>query len=154
MELVSTDIPVLRDWLVPDVPSHWPPFMHSISRVWPQSEPLIPENIPEESCLKRTLNGRILPTMLYNIARRWTVNSQSEIDTPPPSLLGMTSSGSLPHIPHDCKYSKALPTFPWLREPVFCCRLARPKLRLGRFRDLTCNVAKSKNPRILLKHHV
>ena len=41
MELNSSRVPSFRDWLVQEVPSHWSPSMHFVSRVSPRFEPPI-----------------------------------------------------------------------------------------------------------------
>lgn len=48
VELDSSKVPVLHDWLAQAVPSHWTPSMHSINRLWPRFEPLILGNRLEE----------------------------------------------------------------------------------------------------------
>lgn len=96
--------------------------------------------------MKGPLNGRISPNLEHDIRERWTVNGQSGTATPPPRKLGMTSSELLPHVFNDCKYSKALPTFPWLQERVFCCSLAILKRRPSTFRHLTYSIADSRLP--------
>ena len=39
VELKSSRVPSLRDWLVQEVPSHWSSSMHSVNSVSPRFEP-------------------------------------------------------------------------------------------------------------------
>ena len=70
MELDSSRVPTLHDWLTQDAISHWSPTMHSVSVVWLRSKPLILENRPKVSCLKGVLTGRISPNVVHDVGQR------------------------------------------------------------------------------------
>ena len=71
MELNSSRVPILHDWLIHYMPFHWPPHMQSISRVRPRSETLIPrENGLKASCPKAALSGRISPNVVHDVGER------------------------------------------------------------------------------------
>ncbi len=111
MEHDSCRVPVFYDRLSQDMPSHWPPSMHSISRVWPRVVSLILEDRLEVSWVKGVLNGRSWLNVVHDLGERWTLNGQSRTATPSSRKLEMTSSVLFPHIPNVCKYSKSTPHF-------------------------------------------
>ena len=70
MDLDSSGIPTLHDWLTRGVISHWPLSMHSVSIMWLRSKPLILENRMKVSCLESVLTGRISPNVVHDVGQR------------------------------------------------------------------------------------